>query len=155
MVLVVGGMKRLLLAIALVTAAATTPAAAPGLGAMIASATDTSPGALDARARSAHGAVVRRALRRELAAVKLDGARLDVSVVRWRIAPGPGATEVGVELRVVVNDARGRMRAILTGRARISAPAATPLPELRAQAIAEAIHGLRDGLHLQLARAVA
>src|SRR6201992_895860 len=121
-------MRRLLLAAALAIAP-TTAAAQPSstLAVMIASSSDTSPGVLDAHARTEHSAIVRRALRDVLrragAEVRLTGGsarRLDVAVVAWHVTAAAKQTDVAVELRVVVNDERGRMRSIVTGRAKVS-----------------------------------
>jgi hypothetical protein len=116
---------------------------------------------LDAHARTAHCAIVRRALvdvlRRAGAEVRwtANGARrLDVAVVAWHVTPTADQTDVAVELRVVIGDERGQMRAIVTGRAKVSAPGSPPIAELRAQAIAEAIHGIAPTLQAQLARDV-
>jgi hypothetical protein len=155
-------MRSLLLAVALIGASAHPIAAAPGtLAVMIASSMDTSPGVLDAHARTEHCAIVRRALgevlRRAGAEVRrtAGGARrLDVAVVAWRVTAAATQTDVAVEIRVVVSDERGRMRAIVTGRAKVSAPGSAPIAELREQAIAEAIRGIAPTLQTQLARDV-
>jgi hypothetical protein len=160
-------MRSLVLAIALLGAAPVVAAAGPrGVpGVTVASSSDSSPGVLDAHARSQHGEIVRRALldvlRRSGADVRHAGIgprKLDAVVTAWRISTAAHQTDVAVELRVVIADDHGRMRSILTGRARVSAPAApgraTPLAELREQAIAEAVRSLRPALEDQLARAV-
>ena len=153
-------MRSLLLAAALVAA---TPnlAAAGTLAVMIASSSDTSPGVLDAHARTEHCAIVRRALRDVLRRAGTDvrstgsGARrLDVAVVAWHVTPAARQTDVAVELRVIVADERGRMRSIVTGRAKVSAEGSAPLAELREQALAEAIRGIAPTLQAQLARDV-
>ena len=83
-----------MLALALLAASAAPGAAQPGgtLAVMIASSNDTSPGVLDAHARTEHCAIVRRALREVLrragAEVRLSGGgarRLDVAVVAWHV----------------------------------------------------------------------
>lgn len=157
-------MRSLWIAVALFAASARTNVAeaAPGtLAVMIASSSDTSPGVLDAHARTEHGAIVRRALRDVLrragAEVRLTGSgarRLDVAVVAWRVLPAAQQTEVAVEIRVIVNDERGRMISIVTGRAKVSAPGSAKLAELREEAIAEAIRGIAPTLQTQLARNV-
>lgn len=155
-------MRSLLSAVALLGALALArPAAAQPLAVMIASSSDASPGGLDARARTAHGAVVRRALRDVLrragADVRLTGngaRRLDVAVVAWHVTPAATQTEVAVELRVLVADEHGRMLSILTSKAKISAPGSARLAELREQAIAGAIEGIAPALQAQLARDV-
>jgi hypothetical protein len=55
---------------------------------------------------------------------------------------------------VIVADEHGRMRSIVTGRAKVSTPGSAPIAELREQAIAEAIRGIAPTLQAQLARDV-
>ena len=135
--------------------------AQPSVAVMIASAGDSSPGALDADARGHHAEIVRRALRdvlrRSGAEVRLAGIgarHLDVAVVDWKITPGAGQTEVAVKLRVIVTDDHGRMLSILTGRAQISTPGKVAVAQLRDEAIAEAVKGMTAALQAQLARDV-
>jgi hypothetical protein len=128
---------------------------------MIASASDDSPGVLDAHARRRHGEIVRRALldvlQRSGADVRHGGMeprQIDVAVVAWHVTQAAAALSVGAELRVVVCDPRGRMLAIVTGRATVSAPShGARIAELREQALAEAVGAMSRSLHAQLARA--
>lgn len=135
--------------------------AQPTVAVMISSTVDHSPGQLDARVRGQHGEIARRTLRdvlrRSGADVRLAaiGARkLDVSVVKWKIAPSGPQLDVTVELRVIVADEHGRMLSILTGRAKVSAPGETPIAQLREEAIAEAVRGMTPALQAQLRRDV-
>ncbi|HEY0195528.1 MAG TPA: hypothetical protein VGC42_30650 [Kofleriaceae bacterium] len=144
-----------------VTAAPSVVGAQPSVAVMIASSSDSSPGTLDAHARGQHGQIVRQALhdvlRRTGAEVRLMASgvrRLDVAVTGWKIATLARQIDVAVEMRVIVVDQHGRMLSILTGRAKITAAEATPLAELRAQAIAEAIRGMTPALQAQLRRDV-
>ena len=160
-------MRALLLvvAISLVAAAPTVVSAAPQLqgerGVTIASTSDDSPGVLDAHARRRHGEIVRRALhdmlRRSGADVRHAGIRvrqIDAAVVAWRVAQDAAQLSVSAELRVVVCDERGKMVAIVTGRASVSSPVrGARLAELREQALAEAVGAMSPSLPPALARA--
>lgn len=151
----------------LVTMIAVSPLAAaapgpPGPSAItIKSASDASPGVLDARTRMRHGQIARRALtdvlRRSGADVRHVGVplrQIDISIVAWRIAPVRQGIDVSTELRVVICDERGKILSIVTGRARVSAPDRNaPIVELREQAVAEAVGGMSRSLQSQFARA--
>lgn len=132
--------------------------AAPGRAVTVASAADTSPGALDTSARRRHGEIVRKAmldvLRRSGVDVGQAGQQIDVTVVSWTIVPRGAATDVTAQLRVVVCDGHGKMLAIVTGRATVSGRQAE-LNALREQALAGAVGGMQRTLKQQLARAVA
>lgn len=135
--------------------------AQPSVAVMIATTGDSSPGTLDAHARGQHGQIVRQALRDVLrrtgAEVRLVASgvrRLDVAVTGWKIVTVAKQIDVAVEMRVIVADHHGRMLSILTGRAKVSADEGTPLAELRAQAIAEAVRGMSPALQQQLRRDV-
>ena len=127
----------------------------------IASASDDSPGVLDAHARKRHGEIVRRALldvlQRSGADVRhagMEPRQIDVAVVAWRVTLTAAALSVAAELRVVVCDGRGRMLSIVTGRATVSAPSrGARITELREQALAEAVGAMSRSLPSQLARA--
>jgi hypothetical protein len=127
----------------------------------IASASDDSPGALDAHARKRHGEIVRRAmldvLQRTGADVRhagMEPRQIDVAVVAWRVTQAAADLSVGAELRVVVCDAHGRMLSIVTGRATVSVPSrGARIAELREQALAEAVGAMSRSLQSQLARA--
>jgi hypothetical protein len=160
-------MRALMLIVAIPLVAAVTSAAnaAPGprveRGVTIASASDDSPGVLDAHARRRHGEIVRRALHDVLQRSGADvryagiGARqIDAAVVGWRVAQSAAQLSVSAELRVVVCDQRGRMLAIVTGRASVSSPArGARLAELREQALAEAVGAMVRSLPPALASA--
>jgi hypothetical protein len=162
-------MRALLLVVAIPLVAAATSAAnaAPHLrgkrGVTIASASDDSPGVLDAHARRQHGEIVRRALhdvlQRSGADVRYAGIgvrQIDAAVVGWRVVQDAAQLSVSAELRVVVCDERGKMLAIVTGRASVSSPVRSArLAELRAQALAEAIGAMSRSLSPALARATA
>jgi hypothetical protein len=155
----------LVVAISLVAAATSLANAAPALrierGVTIASASDASPGVLDPHARKRHGEIVRRALHDVLQRSGADvryagiGARqIDAAVVGWRVAQDVAQLSVSAELRVVVCDERGKMLAIVTGRARVSSPVRSArLADLRAQALAEAVGAMSRSLPPALARA--
>src|SRR5690349_16016166 len=127
----------------------------------IATASDDSPGVLDAHARKRHGEIVRRAmldvLQRSGADVRhagMEPRQIDVAVVAWRVTQVAAELSVGAELRVVVCDGRGRMLSIVTGRATVSAPSrGARIAELREQALAEAVGAMSRSLQSQLARA--
>ena len=127
----------------------------------IASASDDSPGVLDAHARKRHGEIVRRALhdvlQRSGAEVRYAGIgarQIDAAVVGWRVTQNATQVSVSAELRVVVCDEHGKMLAIVTGRASVSSPArGARLAELREEALAEAVGAMRRTLPSQLARA--
>lgn len=151
-------MKAIALAVALLFAGGVAHAAPRGERAVtIASAADTSPGALDTSARKRHGAIVRQAM---LDVLSRSGAgvgsarKIDVAVVAWKLKPRGRATDVTAELRVVVCDGHNKMIAIVTGRATV-AGATSDLAALREQALAAAVAGMQRTLAPQLARAVA
>jgi hypothetical protein len=156
---------RLIALLVAVIAVAPLATAAPGSRGRppitIKSASDASPGVLDARTRMRHGQIARRALldvlRRSGADVRHAGMplrQLDISIVAWRIAPVRQGIDVSTELRVVICDERGKILSIVTGRARVSAPdRKAPLVELREQALAEAVGGMTRSLLPQFARA--
>ena len=155
-------MRTLALLVAMIVAAplaiaAPGPRGTPAV--TIKSANDASPGVLDPRTRMRHGEIVRRALRDALrrsgADIRHAGIpprQLDITIVKWRVTPSAGGVDVSTELRVVVCDEQGKILSIVTGRARISAPGhTTPLVELRAQALAEAVGGMTRSLQSQFA----
>jgi hypothetical protein len=79
--------------------------------------------------------------------------QIDVTVVAWKISPEAMDVSVTAELRAVVCDHHGKMLSIVTGRARVSAPARfARIAELREQALAEAVGGMSQSLHSQLVR---
>lgn len=129
-------------------------------GVTIASASDASPGVLDARARKRHAEIVRQTLldvlHRSGADARLAGIgprQIDVSVVSWRVTPRGRGTEVSAQLRIVLCDGHGKMLSILTGRATMSG-APGQVAQLREQVLAEAVLGMTTTLTSQLARAV-
>jgi hypothetical protein len=154
-------MRNLAVVLALVVAGSPVAAAPRPSGVTIASASDTSPGGLDAHARQRHSEIVRRALRE---ALRHSGSRaphtaiaprqLDITIVAWRVAPSPRRIDVSIELRVVICDRHGRMLSIVTARARVSSPSpGARLAELREQALAEAVGAITQSLQSQLDRA--
>lgn len=152
-------MRTLALAAALLISVPVASAAPHGERAItIATAADTSPGALDTGARRRHGEIVRKAmldvLRRSGVDVGQAGQQIDVTVVAWKIVPHGTATEVTAELRVIVCDGHGKMLAIVNGRATVSGRRGE-LDALREQALAGAVGGMQRTLKQQLARAVA
>jgi hypothetical protein len=157
-------MRALILAVALIattSSAVAQPRYLASSGVTIASASDRSPGVLDAHARKRHGEIVRRAVRdvlhRSGTTVRHAGVgarRIDIAVVGWRVAPSGTDLLVSAELRAVVSDERGKMLSIVTGRASISAPARSAhLLALREQVLAEAVAGMSDLLRSQVDRA--
>lgn len=136
------------------------PRHAAASGAAIASSSDQSPGVLDAHARKRHGEIVRRALldvlHRSGTNLRHAGAgahKIDIAVVAWRVVPAGRELSMSVELRAVVCDERGRILAIVIGRASMSAPARARLPALREQLLAEAVAGMSRSLQSQVGRA--
>jgi len=148
----------LIVAISLIAAATSAADATPHprseRGVTIASASDDSPGVLDAHARRRHGEIVRRALHDVLLRSGADvryagiGARqIDAAVVGWRVTQNAAQLSVSAELRVLVCDGRGKMLAIVTGRASVSSPArGARLAEMREQALAEAVGAMSRSL---------
>lgn len=129
-------------------------------GVTIASASDASPGVLDASARKRHTEVVRQALldvlHRSGSDARLAGIgprQLDAAVVSWQVARRGRDTAVSAELRVVVCDSHGKMLSILTGRATVTG-APGQVEQLREQALVEAVRAMTANLTTQLARAV-
>jgi hypothetical protein len=133
--------------------------AQPGAGGVsVMSASDSSPERLDARTRTLHGQIARRAAidtlhRTGIAARPGSAARqLDVSVIGWRIASADGRAAVTAEIQLVLCDDKGRMLSIVNGKATIHGQA-SQLVTLREQAIAEGVGHLVARLGSQIARA--
>jgi hypothetical protein len=143
------------------TAASAAPRPRNERAVTIASSSDDSPGVLDAHTRKRHGEIVRRALldvlQRSGADVRhagIEPRQIDVAVVAWHVTQTGRQISVAAELRIVVCDDRGKMLSIVTGRAIVSAPnRATPIAELREQALAEAVGAISRSLQSQLVRA--
>jgi hypothetical protein len=130
-------------------------------GVSVMTASDSSPEHLDVRARQRHGQIARRAANETLHRSGIDarhggGAahQLDVSVTRWRVASAGGRTDVTAEIRIVLCDDKGRMLAIVHGKATISGDHAQ-IASLREQAIAAGVGHLVATLRPQIARASA
>ncbi len=133
--------------------------AEPGTrGVSVMSASDSSPGRLDARTRTLHGQIARRAAtdtlhRSGIAARSGGGARqLDVTVVGWRVASADGRADVTAEIRIVLCDGDGRMLSVVNGKATIRGHD-SQLADLRRQVIAEGVGHLVARLGPQIARA--
>jgi len=127
----------------------------------IKTASDASPGVLEAHVRERHAEILRQAL---LDALHRTGAdvrhagmpprQIDVSITAWHIAAAANRVDVSTELRVVICDEHGKMLSIVTGRAKVSARVRTArLGELREQALAEAVGGMTRSLASQFDRA--
>jgi hypothetical protein len=143
--------------------------ARPDLYVVIKTASDDSPGLHDKRARQQHGVILRESMQRALGATRtvtaqatearrydLELRNLDVSVVKMEQRTTGAMVEVEVQLRLAISDHTGRMMSFLSGGAMVQVPRrsfnASYLPQLRRDALTNAVGGIFDKLIAHLRR---
>jgi HEAT repeat protein len=145
--------------------------ARPDLYVLIKSSSDDSPGKQDKDARKVHADLVRQVLFDSFKATPqvttvaadaqrwgLDPRHIDLSVVKMEISNAGGFVEVDAELRLAISDDTGKMLSFLSGGAKVSVPRRSfdPkfLPELRKEALENAMRGMFDKLLAHLRTAI-
>lgn len=135
----------------------------PDLFVTINSSTDDSPGRTDKTARKIHGDVLRQTLTSSFKASPLvttiaadarrwglDPRHLDLSVIKLDVAQSGGYIEIEAQLRLAISDDQGKMLSFLSGGAKVQIPKKTfnakYLPDLRKEALANAMRGMFDKL---------
>lgn len=165
------------------TAAGTTPRTAgfgdqpravaprPDVYVVIKSASDDSPGKYDKRARKVHAEAMRDAMVAELAGdalvtvaaadakkYGLDSRHLDLSVIGLELRTDATMIEVEAQLRLAVSDQNGKMLSFVSGGAKVQVPRrgfdVSYLPQLRREALENAVRGLFGKLIDQLRRSL-
>ena len=143
----------------------------PDLYVVIKSASDDSPGKADKRTRKAHADKLREVMLREMrkdtsitntssdaSRYDLDARHLDLSVVKLEYRVNGGMIEVEAELRLAISDDTGRMLSFVSGGAMVTVAKRTfnqgYLPQLRAEALDNAVQGLFTKLVQQMRRGV-
>ena len=130
---------------------------------VVKSSSDDSPGKTDKAARKTHADILRQTLTDELKAQAtittvaddaqkwgLDLRQVDLSVVKLEVNQVGNYMEIEAELRLAISDDKGRMQSFLSGGAKVSVSKAKFdtkfLPELRKEAIENAMKGMFDKL---------
>lgn len=144
----------------------------PDLYVVVKSCNDDSPGRADKKTRTAHAELLRAAMTGGLAAAPLVTATaavarrlslqpraVDASVVKMSLRAKGNMLEVETELRLVISDDSGKMLSMLTGGAKVTVPRKgfnwSYLPQLRKDAIDNAVRGLLGKLLVHLRTTVA
>jgi hypothetical protein len=146
--------------------------ARPEVFAAVKSATDDSPtkyGKDDKKTRQGHADIVKATMRNELGASPvvtitqkdakkygLDLRNIDLIITKLETAQSGSYIEIIAELRLAISDDRGKMLSFLTGGAKVqvkkAAYNASYLPQLRKEALENAVRGLFDKLVTHLKR---
>lgn len=143
--------------------------ARPELFVLVKSSTDDSTGKLDKKTRKLHGEIARTAMSGELKATQvvttvakdadkygLDGRNIDVIITKLDTKTVGSYIEIEAQLRIAISDERGKMLSFVSGGAKISVKKATYdtsyLPQLRREALENAVKGLFDKLLAHLRR---
>lgn len=133
------------------------------------SSSDDSPGKLDKKSRKAHADIAKQAMSGELAASALvttaaktasryglDTRNIDVIITGLELRTAGSYIEVEAQLRLAISDHRGKMLSFLTGGAKVQVKKASfdmkYLPQLRREAIENAVKGIFDKLLAHLRR---
>ena len=144
-------------------------ASRPDLYVLIKSSSDDAPGKFDRATRQVHSDVMREALAESLrgdqsitstASVAtqyaLDPRLVDLSVVKLESRSAGSVIEIEAQLRLAISDDSGRMLSFVSGGAVVNVPKRTfnPqfLPQLRKEALENAVRGLYEKLVVQLRR---
>lgn len=139
----------------------------PELYVAINSAADDSPGKTDKPTRKAHGEILRKTLTESfqstpvVTTIAADAERwslrqrqLDLSVTKLDVVLAGNLVEVEAQLRLAISDQDGKMLSFLSGGAKVQVPRkgynARYLPNLRKEALENAMRGMVDKLVLQL-----
>ena len=143
----------------------------PDLYVVIKSASDDSPGKHDKIARKLHADLLRSAMTTELTSANLvtmtpadakkyglDPRHLDLSIVGLEFRQDGAFVEVEAQVRLAISDDNGKMISFVSGGAKMQVPRrgydASYLPQLRRDAIENAVHGILDKLIAQLRRSL-
>lgn len=135
----------------------------PEIYMVVKSASDDSPGQHDKKARKVHSDVMRATMGAEAASVAtltsvatdarkygLDLRNVDVSCVSLETRQSGGYVEIEAQLRLAISDDRGKMLSFLSGGAKVQVPKRTYnaryLPQLRKEALENAVRGIFDNL---------
>jgi len=143
--------------------------ARPELFVVVKSSSDDSSGKLDKKTRKLHAEIAKLAMSGELKATQvvtttakdadkygLDGHNIDVIITKLDTKTAGSYIEVEAQLRIAISDERGKMLSFVSGGAKVSVKKATYntsyLPELRREALENAVKGLFDKLLAHLRR---
>ncbi len=143
--------------------------ARPELFVLIKSSSDDSSGKLDKKTRKLHAEIAKLAMSGELKNTQivttiskdankygLDGHNIDVIITKLDTKTVGSYIEIEAQLRIAISDERGKMLSFLTGGAKVSVKKATYnasyLPQLRREALENAVKGLFDKLLAHLRR---
>lgn len=144
----------------------------PDLYVVVKTCNDDSPGRTDKKTRGIHAEVVRAAMMTQLRGaplvtaaasdarrLSLDPRNVDASVVKMTLRTKGRFLEIETELRLAISDSNGKMLSFLSGGAKVSVPKKgfnwSFLPQLRKEAIENAVRGLFDKLIAHLRTTVA
>lgn len=144
-------------------------AAHPEVYIVVKSTSDDSPGRANEKSRKENAAIIRNELLASLQAVPavtsaaadasrygLDPCHVDLSVVKLEQRNHGNVIEVEAELRLAISDGQGRMRSFLSNGAKVQVPRRTfnmrYLPQLRREALENAVRGIVDDLVAHLKR---
>ena len=139
----------------------------PDLYVTINSSADDSPGKADKTARKVHSDHLKQTLSASFKANPmvttaeedakrwgLDPRHLDLSVVKLDVAQSGQYIEIEAQLRLAISDDKGKMLSFVSGGAKVQIPKRTfnakYLPNLRKEAIENAMRGMFDKLLMQL-----
>lgn len=139
----------------------------PDLFVTINSSADDSPGKADKTARKMHSEILKQTLSASFKATPkvttiqadaqrwgLDPRHLDLSVVRLDVGQSGQYIEIEAQLRLAISDDKGKMLSFVSGGAKVQIPKRTfnakYLPNLRKEAIENAMRGMFDKLLMQL-----
>jgi len=139
----------------------------PDLYIMVSSSSDDSPGKLDKAERKVHCDVLKKALTDQLrsnpsvtlAAAdaqrwNIDPRHVDLSIIKMEVNPSGNYMEAEAQLRLAISDDKGRMLSFLSGGAKVQVSKrtfnASQLPQLRKEALQQAMQGMFDKLLTQL-----
>ncbi len=139
----------------------------PDLYILVSSSSDDSPGKLDKDARKVHCDVLKKALTEQLRSTptvtmaaadaqrwNIDARHVDLSIVKMDVTQSGNYMEVEAQLRLAISDDKGRMLSFLSGGAKVQVPKRTfdakKLPQIRKEALENAMRGMFDKLLVQL-----
>ncbi|MBK9036264.1 MAG: HEAT repeat domain-containing protein [Myxococcales bacterium] len=143
----------------------------PDLYVVIKSSSDDSPGKHDKKARKVHADALREAMTTELASANLvtltasdakkfglDPRQLDLSIVGLEFRQDGAFVEVEAQVRLAISNDNGKMLSFVSGGAKVQVPRrgydATYLPQLRRDAVENAVRGLFSKVIDQLRRSL-
>ncbi|MBA3451873.1 MAG: HEAT repeat domain-containing protein [Deltaproteobacteria bacterium] len=128
---------------------------------------DDSPGKADKATRKMHSEILKQSLSASFKASPmvttiqadaqrwgLDPRHLDLSVIKLDVAQSGQYIEIEAQLRLAISDHKGKMLSFVSGGAKVQVPKRTfnakYLPNLRKEAIENAMRGMFDKLLVQL-----